>query len=227
MIFSLCNYNFTFWELVIAVMLGTFVFMLSLSLHELAHGFVAYKQGDPTPKITGKLTLNPSSHIDAAGFIMFLLIGVGWAKPMPINPTNFKNYRKGIATVSLAGIGANLILCVLGSFLYVLTKNLIGDGADILVVATYWLMLANAYLVVFNLLPIYPLDGFNFISSFMRSDNKFVQGNIKNGGRIFVWAIMIDIFIDLFFDISIIGYFLSTFAGWICEPLCKLWQLMF
>lgn len=201
--------------------------MLSLSFHEFAHGIVAYKQGDPTPKSAGRLTLNPLAHIDAYGFVMFLLIGVGWAKPVPVNPSNFKKFRSGIAKVSIAGVTANLILCVLGSFLYVLTLNLIGDGGDILVLISFWLMWSNAYLLVFNLLPIYPLDGFNFISSFMRSDNKFVQGNIRYAGKIFIGIILVDLLVDLFFNISIIGYFLSTVAGWICEPLCKLWQLMF
>lgn len=213
--------------MIVLLIMITFVFMLSLSLHEWAHGFVAYKQGDATPKITGRLTLNPLSHIDAMGFVMFLAIGVGWAKPMPINPNNFKKYRSGIAKVSISGILVNFILCIIGSFLYVLTLNLLGDSGDILVIITFWLMLSNAYLTIFNLIPIYPLDGFNFVSSFMRSDNKFVQWNIKNGGHVFVWVIIADLFIDIVFNISIIGYLLSTVASWICDPLCHLWQLMF
>ena len=203
------------------------MFMLSLSLHEWAHGFVAYKQGDPTPKISGRLTLNPLAHIDAYGFIMFLCIGVGWAKPVPINPSNFKKYRSDIAKVSVAGVLVNLILCVIGSFLYVFTLNQLGDGGDLLVIITFWLMWVNACLFIFNLIPIYPLDGFNLLSSFMRSDNKFVQWNIRNAGKMFLWVIVADLFIDLFFNISIIGYFLSTLAGWICDPLCQLWQLLF
>lgn len=201
--------------------------MISLSLHEWAHGFVAYKQGDITPKAAGRLTLNPLAHIDALGFITFLFIGVGWAKPVPVNPTNFKKYRSGIAKVSIAGVVTNLILCVIGSFLYVLTLNTLGDSGDLLVIIAFWLMMSNAYLAVFNLIPLYPLDGFNFISSFMRSDNKFVQTNIRTAGKIFMTIILVDIFFDLFFNISIIGYFLSRVAGFICEPLCKLWQLMF
>lgn len=214
-------------EMIILLLAITFIFMLSLSFHELAHGFVAYKQGDMTAKSAGRLTLNPLSHLDAMGFAMFLFVGVGWAKPVPVNPNNFKKFRSGIAKVSIAGIIANLILCILGSFLYVLTLNLVGDGGDMLVLISFWLMWSNACLMIFNLMPIYPLDGFNFISSFMRSDNKFVQGNIRYAGRIFISIILIDLFADLFFNISIIGYFLSTVAGWICEPLCKLWQLMF
>ena len=227
MIFSIFDYDFTMGEMIILLLAITLIFMVSLSFHEWAHGFVAYKQGDPTPKASGRLTLNPLAHIDTTGFIMFLVLGVGWAKPVPVNPTNFKKYRSGIAKVSIAGVAANLILCVVGSFLYVLALNVVGDGGDLLVIISFWLMWTNACLLIFNMLPIYPLDGFNFISSFMRSDNKFVQGNIKYAGKIFIGVILIDLFADLIFGISIIGWFLSTVAGWICEPLCRLWQLMF
>lgn len=227
MIFSIFDYDLPMGEMIILLLAITLVFMISLSFHEWAHGFVAYKQGDATPKIAGRLTLNPLAHIDALGFIMFLCIGVGWAKPVPVNPANFKKYRSGIAKVSIAGIVTNFILCVIGSFLYVLSLNVLGDGADLLVIIAFWLMFSNACLMVFNLIPLYPLDGFNFISSFMRGDNKFVQANIRNAGRIFMGILLVDLFLDLFFGISIIGYLLSTLAGWICNPLCWLWQLMF
>lgn len=227
MIFSVFSYDLTMSEMILLLVAITFIFMISLAFHEWAHGFVAYKQGDPTPKSAGRLTLNPLSHIDTWGFIMFLCIGVGWAKPVPVNPNNFKKFRSGIAKVSLAGVSANFILCVLGSFLYVLSLNVLGDSADLIVLIAFWLMFSNACLMVFNLIPLYPLDGFNFISSFMRPDNKFVQANIRNAGRIFIGILLIDLFLDLFMGISIIGYLLSTFASWICGPLCWLWQLMF
>lgn len=227
MIFSIFEYNFSVGKTIILLLAITLVFMVSLAFHELAHGFVAYKQGDPTAKATGRLSLNPLSHIDATGFVMFLLIGVGWAKPVPVNPNNFKKYRSGIAKVSIAGIAANLILCVLGSFLYILTIKLTGDVNDIIAIAMFWLMWANASLMFFNLIPLYPLDGFNFISSFMRADNKFVQANIRNSGRIFIGILLTDLLFELIFGISIIGYILSLLAGWICTPLCKLWSLIF
>ena len=158
---------------------------------------------------------------------MFLCLGIGWAKPVPVNPNNFKKFRSGIAMVSLAGVTMNFILCVIGSFLFVLSFNLIGDSQDILVIIFEWLMFANACLMVFNLLPIYPLDGFNFISSFMRGDNKFVQANIRNSGKIFTIILFADLFLELFAGYSIIGFIISWLAGWIYNPLCWLWQLMF
>lgn len=227
MIFTIFEYNLSFGEMVLLLIGITLIFMLSLSLHEWAHAFVAYKQGDATPKIAGRLTLNPVPHLDAFGFIMFLSFGVGWAKPVPINPTNFKKYRSGIAKVSIAGIIMNLILCITGSFLYVLTKNHLGDGGDIVVLLAFWFMVTNACLTIFNLLPIYPLDGFNFVSSFMRGDNKFVQWNIKNGGKVFFWVLIADLLLDLIFNISIVGWFLTTVSNWITGPLCALWELLF
>ena len=227
MIFSIFDYQLPIGKMIILLLAITVVFMFSLALHELAHGFVAHKQGDMTPKMAGRLTLNPMAHIDTWGFVAFLICGIGWAKPVPVNPSNFKKFRSGIAKVSIAGILTNLILCIVGSFLYILTLNLLGDSWDILVIIFFWMMYGNAFLAVFNLLPIYPLDGFNFITSFMRSNNKFIEFNVKYSWRIFLGILLVDIFVELFLGVSIISYLLSTFAGWICEPLCKLWQLLF
>ena len=227
MIISLFNYDLSIGQMFILLLSVTAIFMISLGLHEFAHAFVAYRQGDGTAKGLGRLTLNPLTHIDSLGFIMFLCIGVGWAKPVPINPNNFKKYRSGIAKVSIAGVVVNLILCLIGSFLFVLTSKLMGDASDLLVLISFYLMWINAYLAIFNMIPIYPLDGFNFISAFMRSDNKYVQWNIRNAGRVFITILIVDLFFDLFFNIQLISYFLSTFAEWICDPLCKLWQLIF
>ena len=87
---------------------------LALSAHEAAHGWVAYKCGDPTAKMMGRITLNPLRHLDPIGFLCMLLAGFGWAKPVPVNPNNYRNYRKDDLKVSLAGITANLILFVFG-----------------------------------------------------------------------------------------------------------------
>ena len=87
--------------------------LMSLVLHEVAHGYVAWRCGDPTAKMLGRLTLNPLKHLDPVGSLMILLVGYGWARPVPVNPLNYRNYRRDDLLVSLAGITMNLILCVL------------------------------------------------------------------------------------------------------------------
>ena len=83
--------------------------LVAISFHEMAHGYAADAMGDPTPKLAGRLTVNPLKHIDPIGFISMLLFRFGWAKPVPVNPNNFKNHRKGIIVVSLAGCFTNLL----------------------------------------------------------------------------------------------------------------------
>ncbi len=90
-----------------------FCILFSLILHECAHGWVALKCGDPTAKMLGRLTLNPAKHLDPFGTICMLILHVGWAKPVPINPRNFRHYRRDYIMVSLAGIITNLLLCIL------------------------------------------------------------------------------------------------------------------
>lgn len=90
-----------------------FVILFSLILHECAHGYVALKCGDPTAKMLGRLTLDPRKHLDPVGTICMILLRVGWAKPVPVNPRNFRNFRRDYILVSLAGIAANLLICLI------------------------------------------------------------------------------------------------------------------
>nr|WP_204400423.1 site-2 protease family protein [Alkaliphilus hydrothermalis] len=139
--------------------------LLGLTLHELAHGYSAYLMGDPTAKNAGRLTLNPIAHLDPFGFIMLLVAGFGWAKPVPFNPRYFKKYKLGTFVVSIAGVVMNLFLAVLltiGLGFYM--RN--GENqyiADILLNG----IVINLALAVFNLLPIPPLDGSKIILSFL------------------------------------------------------------
>ena len=94
------------------------VVVVVLSLHEFAHAFVAYKCGDPTAKFSGRMTLNPLRHFDPIGMLMFAVVGFGWAKPVPINPNNFKNYRSGTFWTSAAGIIMNYCMAALFYPLY-------------------------------------------------------------------------------------------------------------
>lgn len=91
--------------------------LISLTFHEFGHAYAAYKMGDPTARNLGRMTLNPLAHIDPIGFILLVLFGFGWAKPVPVNPRNYNNFKKGEIVVSLAGVTMNLILAVVGAMI--------------------------------------------------------------------------------------------------------------
>lgn len=134
--------------------------LLALTIHEYFHGYVAYRMGDPTAKFAGRLTFNPLKHIDPIGFIAFIIFRFGWAKPVPINPYNFYNYKKGIIYTSIAGPLSNFFLAfIFGILLRILYPFIVNTNLSPL-----WLMLQlgviyNLILCAFNLIPIPPLDG--------------------------------------------------------------------
>ena len=137
--------------------------MVVITLHEFSHAFVAYKCGDPTAKFSGRLTLNPVKHFDLLGILSFALVGFGWAKPVPVNPNNFKKYRSGCFWTSAAGIIANYISAFLFAPLFLLsTKYLAGNTYGYLFIRdlTYLLLAYSLRLCIFNRLPFYPLYGF-------------------------------------------------------------------
>ncbi len=130
--------------------------LYSIVLHELAHGWVANRMGDPTALRLGRLSLNPLKHIDPVGTLLLFVFGFGWAKPVPIDVRNFREPRKGFILVSAAGIVANTIL----AFFALLALRLISDGSsDALNVFLFFLAQVNLTLAAFNLIPIPPLDG--------------------------------------------------------------------
>lgn len=154
--------------------------LIALSVHEWAHAFVAWKLGDSTAKYQGRLTLNPIAHIDPIGALMFLVVGFGWAKPVPVNPNAFKHYARDTSLVSLAGPFSNLILAfiafVLLSLLHVQTGGVFGllnvDGGSSAVLTIVVQILAaslfvNLALMAFNLFPLAPLDGSKILYVFL------------------------------------------------------------
>ena len=141
--------------------------LVALTIHEFAHGYVAYKLGDDTAKSLGRLSLNPIKHLDPFGAICMILFHFGWAKPVPINPTNFKNPRKGFAITAIAGPATNLIVGFFTAFLYLFffsifreTGNAFIDNFEInLLLFLLYFFSINIGLGVFNLIPIPPFDG--------------------------------------------------------------------
>ncbi len=128
--------------------------LAAITCHEFAHGFVSYKLGDPTPKRDGRLSLNPLAHLDIVGTLCLLLFGMGWAKPVQINPGSYKSQKVGTVLVSLAGPLVNYLLAFLGLLLYV-AVSMAGYRGDWF----YYLAVINIGLGTFNLIPVPPLDG--------------------------------------------------------------------
>jgi Zn-dependent protease len=146
------------------------VLLVSLMLHELAHGFVAYKLGDPTAKRMGRLSLNPIKHLDPVGTAMFFityLLGFmvfGWAKPVPVSPYYFKNRQRGMAIVGMAGPVTNFIVAVAA----VLTLNAVQvDANGIVFEVLFMVFQVNVVLGIFNLIPVPPLDGSRVVGAFL------------------------------------------------------------
>ena len=148
------------------------VALIALPIHECAHGYAAYRMGDNTAQRQGRLTLNPLAHLDPIGTIAIILFGFGWAKPVPINPLNFENPKKGMMLSSLAGPLSNIGLAFLSMVLYKLSyipAYMGASGAFFATIQTFLLYMIsiNITLGVFNLLPIPPLDGSRIATYFL------------------------------------------------------------
>ncbi len=209
-------------DAVLQFIIIVFVFAFSLSLREFVRAFTAFKMGDPTAKSMGMMTLNPIKHIDPAGFLFFILVGVGWSKPVPINPVNFKDYRKGIRSVSGFGILANFLLGLVASIVYLIFNRTLGCPNEFMryfYLVLLIIMQVNSFLVLFNILPIYPLAGFDFITTFMKSQNKFIYFNYKNGVKILYGILIVSVCCELLFGFDLFALYLNLLYNYIYLPI--------
>ncbi|MFN4182578.1 MAG: site-2 protease family protein [bacterium] len=168
-----------------------FAFVLvSVILHELAHGWVSYLLGDPTPKDAGRLSFSPARHLDPLGTlipIILYMMGsrllIGWAKPVPINPLYYKNRRLGIFLVGIAGPTANFLIALFSLFL---ASHLPPQGGELLM----YLALLNLVLMMFNLLPIPPLDGSRIVQIFLPSSWLFWYYSLERVGFVIIFLLL-------------------------------------
>lgn len=195
---------------IISFLLSVPMIVLILSVHEYAHGYVAKKLGDPSAENLGRLTLNPLKHIDLIGFLMFLLLGVGYAKPVPINSRYFKKPRRDMALVGAAGPISNLLLAVLFTgllkgasvlmaFLPATAPAWSGTAFAIVSLLLELGVFYNLSFMIFNLLPVPPLDGSRILYAFLPTKALLW---VQKYERYFFWAILGIFFISSFFKIS-------------------------
>ena len=166
--------------------------IFSLCFHEYAHGIVAFYLGDDTAYRQGRLTLNPFAHLDPIGSAMILFIGIGYAKPVPVNPYNLSNYRQDMIKIAAAGPISNLLLSFSGIFTYYLLNP---DNSSTLAIFLQIFIHINTALAVFNLIPMHPLDGGQIFTNLLsRKFPNFTQNLHLYGPRILLAVIMIGIF---------------------------------
>lgn len=146
--------------------------VFAITIHEFAHALIAYRLGDPTAKLAGRLTLNPASHLDPIGTIALLIVGIGWGKPTPFDPFNLRNIKRDSALISVAGAVSNFILAIILALPYLFayfTNNLSLTFIGIYQVISIIIWI-NLILGVFNLIPVHPLDGFKVLAGLLPKD---------------------------------------------------------
>jgi Zn-dependent protease len=175
-------------------------FLLAITVHEFAHGYIAYRLGDPTAKLAGRLTLNPISHLDPFGTLALILTRmIGWAKPVPVNPRYFQNPRRDMLWVSLGGPGANLLAAFLLTMsLHLMKFAFVFFGREIatlvlvpLVEMIKFGIRVNVGLGIFNLLPVPPLDGSKILSGLLPSRMAYQFEQLEPYGFIILLVLII------------------------------------
>ncbi|MDD3813584.1 MAG: site-2 protease family protein [Desulfocapsaceae bacterium] len=167
--------------------------LLALTVHEFAHGYVASRLGDPTAKALGRLTLNPLKHLDPLGTIAFFIFHIGWAKPVPVNPSYFKNPQKDMLWVALAGPATNLIMAIISALMtkalwlvaqiipYSAMAEAVLVPLNSTLIASVWI---NLVLCIFNFLPVPPLDGSRILAGILPPDLARSYASIERYGFI-------------------------------------------
>ncbi|MDF1496669.1 MAG: site-2 protease family protein [Patescibacteria group bacterium] len=186
--------------------------LIALSIHEFSHAFAAYKLGDSTAKRLGRLTLNPWAHVDLFGLLALVFVHFGWGKPVPYNPMNLKYKHWGEFLVAIAGPASNFILLIVFGILLKILMPILGGG-NLLVIFLIFSFFINAALMLFNLIPLPPLDGSKFLFAVLH-ENKWhsLRYQIEQYGP---YVLMFVVFADILLNIGIISFLLDKPLNWI------------
>lgn len=209
------------------ILINVPIALIAITGHELAHAWVSSKLGDPTPRYEGRLTLNPLAHLDPIGTLLMIFTGFGWAKPVGVNPMYYKDRKKGMALVALAGPVANFIMAFVGILLAVILM-ILGEflGWSTNVISTIFSIadlfcFRNLCLMVFNLIPIPPLDGSKILGMFLPNRTYY---NILQYERYAIILIMLLSVTGIFN--TIIGSGVNVFYGAILRAVSSLVSLI-
>lgn len=213
--------------------------VIVLTLHEFAHSYVAVKCGDPTPKWNGRLTLNPLRHFDLVGLLCFAFVGFGWAKPVPINPNNFKKYRLGMALTASAGVVMNYLTAFLVFPVYLAVVHylypILPSYSNTFLSGIFYLIFAYSLsFCVFNLLPFYPLDGFRVMDALNKRRGKIYRFLRQYGYYILLFLIAESFICNLFVRFGVTQMDYLNILGWVMQfatdilgwPITALWGLI-
>ncbi len=215
-------------EIIASLLLSLPVIFLALSLHETAHGFVAWKCGDQTARNLGRLTLNPIKHLDPMGALFMLLFGYGWAKPVPINTRNFRKPKRDMALTAAAGPAANLLLGLLGAllsgvFLALANYTILTNASALWQNVCFWsymlfdlMAYINFLYMAFNLIPVPPFDGSRIALVFLPEKTYF---KIMRYERQIMLGVLIVFFVLSRFGLSPFGWIATNLTYWIQLPI--------
>ena len=197
------------------------VIFIALSVHEFAHAFAAHKMGDNTAMNQGRMRFNPLAHFDLFGFLSMMTVGLGWAKPVPVNPNNYRKRPLGDVVVGLAGVASNFVMAFLSILLYVVLASFVSSSSTLLGLALQFLLamsVLNLSFCFFNLLPIPPLDGYGVLKETVLIGRVNVN-RLWNFER-YGWLVLIVL-------VVLPGWFglpgLTSVVGWLVEHV---WQGM-
>lgn len=212
----------SFWEVALGIIALLMAVFIAIPFHEFAHAFVAKKEGDYTATACKRCTLAAFAHMDWSGFLMMALFGFGWARPVPVDSRNFKRGNLSKFLVSISGILMNLLLGVAFLFVYMLIFKL----SPSFYLSSYYGYLLEMFLLyscslnfglaIFNVLPIYPLDGYNIIESFSKNGNVFLYYMKKLSLVFFIAIILTDLY----------AIYYNVVINWILEGLINLFSII-